>query len=62
MWQLSLSQGRVLGFIYVDLSMIRQDGTQRLIETLSDHHADEILKGDWIGYILPKFPFQSQLR
>lgn len=39
--------GRVLVFIYVDLSMIRrQDRTQRLIEILSDHHADGILKGD----------------
>lgn len=48
--------------LYVDLSMIRQDGTQRLIEILSDHDADEILKGDWICYILPKSSSQSQPR
>lgn len=49
MWRLSLSQLRVLGFIYVDLSMIRrQDGTQKLIEILSDRHTAGIWKGDWL--------------
>lgn len=31
---------------------------QILTEILSHHHADEILKGDWLCYILPKSPSQ----
>lgn len=34
---------------------------QLLIEILSDYHADEILEGDWLCYILPKSPPKDRL-